>query len=97
MDSQSDKVIGHDIAEKLRGGLSLADGQRAMWKRRVGALEEELYRVRTTQAAAAHALDTVRQYCNLPLIDDEHPGDTAHRIRMVLQRLRKALREAPDA
>lgn len=44
------------------------------------SLSEELNRVRTTQAAAAHALDTLRQLYGLDLIDGEHPADTAKRI-----------------
>jgi hypothetical protein len=44
-------------------------------------LNAELYRVRTTQQAAAHALDTLRQHYGLDLIDGEHPMDTAKRIR----------------
>jgi len=44
-------------------------------------LRSELYRCRTTENAAAHALDIVRQYFSLDLIPGEHPSDTAKRIR----------------
>lgn len=40
----------------------------------------ELYRVRTSHQAAAHALDVVRQELQLDLIHEEHPMDTAKRI-----------------
>lgn len=47
-------------------------------------LNDELYRVRTTQQAAAHALDRVRQYLGLDLIHGEHPSDTARRIELAI-------------
>lgn len=44
-------------------------------------LQSELYRCRTTENAAAHALDTLRQDLGLQLIDGEHPMDTVERIK----------------
>ncbi len=47
---------------------------------RISTLEAELLRVRTTEHAAAHALDCVRSLVGLDLIDGEHPADTRKRI-----------------
>ena len=64
------------------------------------SLSEELNRVRTTQAAAAHALDTLRQLYGLDLIDGEHPAETAKRISAEkdaeAERLREAIDEVAD-
>jgi hypothetical protein len=48
---------------------------------RLNNLNDELYRVRTNQQAAAHALDCLRQDLGLDLIQQEHPMDTYKRIK----------------
>jgi len=53
------------------------------------SLNEELYRVRTTQQASGHALDRVRQFLGLDLIRNEHPSDTAKRIEKSIGDSRK--------
>ena len=53
-------------------------------------LSEELYRVRTTQQAAAHALDRIRQFLKLDLIQSEHPADTATRIERAITQQQEA-------
>lgn len=43
-------------------------------------MDNEIYRLRTTNTAAAHALDCLRQFFGLDLIPGEHPADTRKRI-----------------
>jgi hypothetical protein len=56
---------------------------------RIAALEAELTRCRTTEHAAAHALDGLRQHFGLDLIQGEHPADTRKRIEAELERARR--------
>jgi len=59
-------------------------------------VEQELLRVRTTQAAAAHALDVLRQDSGLDLIDGEHPASTAARILGIINTLRTMVDGLPN-
>lgn len=54
--------------------------------------EIELARIRISQGAAAHALDSIRQYFSLALIPSEHPADTRIRIMESIISLEKTVR-----
>lgn len=54
--------------------------------------EVELTRIRISQGAAAHALDSIRQYFSLDLIPSEHPADTRIRIMESIIALEKSVR-----
>ena len=70
-----------DMGEQIIGGLTeLRDALRDR--------EAELYRVRSTEAASAHALDRVRQHLGLDLRPIEHPGNLALRIMQAIDEAR---------
>ena len=71
--------------------LLLADAPRILAEcvrrgEQIDTLTAELHRVRTTEHAAAHALDVLRQSAGLSLIQGEHPVDTGKRIAAVDRR-----------
>ena len=65
-----------------RPTIYLDDHQMMMARKndQIADRDDEIYRLRTTQAAAAHALDVLRQNLDLPLIPNEHPSETRKRI-----------------
>ena len=54
--------------------------------------EVELTRIRISQGAASHALDSIRQYFSLDLVPSEHPADTRIRIMESIIALEKTVR-----
>lgn len=46
--------------------------------------QAEILRLRTTETAAAHALDGIRQFLGLDLVEGEHPSQTRVRVEAAI-------------
>jgi hypothetical protein len=68
-----------DLSDQLLDTLT-HEAQVARLRRWVREREAEILRLRTTETAAAHALDGLRQFFGLDLVQGEAPSMTRRRI-----------------
>ena len=77
------KVVGQKAVKGMQNERDAARTKNLLRQERERnkTLSKELYRVRTTENASAHALDCLRQELGLDLVEGEHPQTTLKRIR----------------